>query len=244
MKKNTFKKVIVPIVLVIVIATSSVITIWSAKKTDALAQKENEAKTTVPGTAEINPENTTVPETEVVNKDNSPTTTKKSSTDNTTVKAAAGTTTTKKATTTTTKASKPVTTTKKAVTTTKKPKTTKKAADEYYPALTQADINEAKQYCINYIKQRGYKVEPQITWSNAGYSAVTGMSNNLSIYGNKYKVSGGIKPVEYLKARLIEGVDMEIESSEEINGPDSVQGLYPLFRQDSDGWSFTVGYWQ
>ena len=148
---------------------------------------------------------------------------------------------------------KPVTTTKKPVetqvikeTTTKAPETTKKPTTtkaEYYPALTQADMEELKRYAINYIESKGYRADPDITWSNAGYEVTTGTSDDLSQYGDKYKIDGGMKPLDFAKQSMKGKIDYFIEDWESANGPDSIYGMYPLVRRDSYGWEWTIGYW-
>lgn len=136
---------------------------------------------------------------------------------------------------------KPVTTTK-APTTTKKPTTTK---DEYYPSLTASDMEELKRYAISYIESRGYRADPDITWSNAGYYVTVGLSNDLSSYGDEFKIKGGAgyTPLEYAKQSMKGKIDWHIKDWERANGPDSIYGMYPLVRNDADGWEWTIGYW-
>ena len=148
---------------------------------------------------------------------------------------------------------KPVTTTKKPVetqvireTTTKAPETTKKPTTtkaEYYPALTQADMEELKRYAINYIESKGYRADPDITWNNAGYYVTVGLRDDLSDYGDQFKVDGGTTPLEYAKQRMKGKIDWHIEDWERANGPDSIYGMYPLVRRSSTGWQWTIGYW-
>ena len=147
---------------------------------------------------------------------------------------------------------KPVTTTKKPVetqvikeTTTKAPETTKKPTTtkaEYYPALTQADIEEIKQYTINYIRSKGQIVEPYLNWNNAGYSTVNTVPTDLSIGGVKYKINGGVDPVEWVKGRMRDAVDVHIEDYERVNGEGSIAGLYPLVKLENGYWNFALGY--
>ena len=142
---------------------------------------------------------------------------------------------------------KPVTTTKRPVetqvikeTTTKKPTTTKA---EYYPSLTAADMEELKRYAISYIESKGYRADPDITWSNAGYDVTVGINNDLSQYGDKFKVGVGVNPLDWAKQSMRGKIDYFIEDWERANGPDSIYGMYPLVRSDSRGWSWTIGYW-
>ena len=150
---------------------------------------------------------------------------------------------------------KPVTTTKKPVetqvikeTTTKAPETTKKPTTtqaEYYPALTAADMEELKRYAISYIESRGYRADPDITWSNAGYDVTVGISDDLTVYGNEFKINGGAgyTPLEWAKQSMRGKIDYFIEDWEGANGPDSIYGMYPLVRRSSTGWQWTIGYW-
>lgn len=148
---------------------------------------------------------------------------------------------------------KPVTTTKKPVetqvikeTTTKAPETTKKPTTtkaEYYPSLTASDMEELKRYTISYIESKGYRADPDITWNNAGYEVTVGMRDDLSCYGDKYKVNGGMNPLDYAKSSMKEKIDCFIEEWEKANGPDSIYGMYPLVRRTSNSWQWTIGYW-
>ncbi len=148
---------------------------------------------------------------------------------------------------------KPVTTTKKPVetqvikeTTTKAPETTKKPTTtqaEYYPALTQADMEELKRYTISYIESRGYRADPDIRWDNAGYDVTVGIRDDISSYGDEFKVNGGIKPLDWAKKDMKEAVDYLIEDITAANGPDSIYGMYPLVRRTSNSWQWTIGYW-
>ena len=147
---------------------------------------------------------------------------------------------------------KPVTTTKKPVetqvikeTTTKAPETTKKPTTtqaEYYPALTQADIEEIKQYTINYIRSKGQIVEPYLNWNNAGFSSIFTVPTDLSIRGDKYKINGGVDPVEWAKGQMKDAVDYHIEDWERQNGEGTIGGLYPLVKLENGYWNFTLGY--
>ena len=147
---------------------------------------------------------------------------------------------------------KPVTTTKrpvetqvikepstKAPTTTKKPTTTQA---EYYPALTQADIEEIKQYTINYIQSKGQRVRSTLTWDNAGFSAIDTVPTDLSIRGDMFKRNGGVDPVEWVKGRMRERIDIHIEDWERQNGEGTIGGLYPLVKLENGYWNFTLGY--
>ena len=150
---------------------------------------------------------------------------------------------------------KPVTTTKKPVetqvikeTTTKALETTKKPTTtqaEYYPALTAADMEELKRYAISYIESRGYRADPDITWNNAGYDVTVGISDDLTVYGNEFKINGGAgyTPLEWAKQSIRGKIDYFIEDWERANGPDSIYGMYPLVRRSSTGWQWTIGYW-
>ena len=141
---------------------------------------------------------------------------------------------------------KPVTTTKRPVetqvikeTTTKKPTTTK---SEYYPALTQADIEEIKQYTINYIRSKGQIVEPYLNWDNAGFSSIFTIPTDLSNAGAFFKRNGGVDPVEWAKGQMKDSVDYHIEDWERQNGEGSIGGLYPLVKLENGYWNFTLGY--
>ena len=134
---------------------------------------------------------------------------------------------------------KPVTTTK-APTTTKKPTTTKA---EYYPSLTASDMEELKRYAINYIESKGYRADPDIRWDNAGYDVTVGIRDDISSYGDEFKVNGGIKPLDWAKKDMKEAVDYLIEDITAANGPDSIYGMYPLVRRTSNSWQWTIGYW-
>jgi len=296
MKKFNFKKVGIPIVLIIAIVLSSVIAVWSMKKTDNVKPKDETAvesgapadgsfhydesteATTEEGVTEVSVETTILEngevETRLVNvpvkapADNTNKETEKANDEITT-------TTEKKVDYTnpvthgytkpetrpvvvyTTKPSgdntvpvpttrKPVTTTKKPVetqvikeTTTKKPTTTK---SEYYPALTQADIEEIKQYTINYIQSKGQRVRSTLTWDNAGYSTVNTVPVDLSNAGDFFRRNGGVDPVEWVKGRMRDAVDVHIEDYERVNGEGSIAGLYPLVKLENGYWNFALGY--
>ncbi len=149
---------------------------------------------------------------------------------------------------------KPVTTTQKPVTTTKpvsttkkptttkpaKPTTTKAPKDEYYPSLTAADMEELKAYAANYIKSRGYKHNPNLTWETSGWSSRVGMCDNLEVYGDEFKVSkGGITPLEWAKRDIRDGVDATIDDF----GEDSPWlEMTLLVERDAGGWAWAIGY--
>ncbi len=248
MKKFNFKKVGIPIILIIAIVLSSIIAVWSMKKTDNVKPKD---ETTVESGA---PASATNKETEKANDEITTTTEKK--VDYTKPE-------TRPVVIYTTKPSgdntvpvpttrKPVTTTKKPVetqvikeTTTKAPETTKKPTTtqaEYYPSLTQADIEEIKQYTINYIRSKGQIVEPYLNWDNAGFSAIDTVPTDLSIRGDMFKRNGGVDPVEWVKGRMRERIDIHIEDWERQNGEGSIGGLYPLVKLENGYWNFTLGY--
>jgi len=288
MKNFNFKKVGLPIALAIVIAFSSVIAVWSMKKTDNVKESaDTTVKTTVAEDGSFRYEESTKPteesvtevsvettilengevETHLVNvvvgdknketeksKDettktstnvNKETTrTQSNSNDEPTrsqttqsVNTQNVVTTTKQETTT----KKPVATTK-APTTTKKPTTTKAPKNEYYPALTKADVEEIKQYTINYIKSKGQPVEPSLDWDWAGYSTFNSVPYDLSIRGDMFKIDGGTDPVEWVKGRMRDTIDFHIKDWERENGKGTIGGLYPLVRTDGEYWDFTVGY--
>lgn len=298
MKKFNFKKVGIPIILIIAIVLSSVIAVWSMKRTDTVNHEdeptigsgasvedgsfhyeESTKATTEEGVTEVSVETTILENGEVetrlvnvpvgstnketekasddvtsssrleYNKDTThgytkPVTrpvviyTTKSNADNDTPVA-----TTRK----------PVTTTKKPVetqvikeTTTKAPETTKKPTTtkaEYYPSLTASDMEELKRYAINYIESKGYRADPDITWSNAGYYVVDGTRDDVESYGDRYKKGVGISPLQEAKNSIKGKIDWHIEDWERANGPDSIYGMYPLVRRDSSGWEWTIGYW-
>ncbi len=149
---------------------------------------------------------------------------------------------------------KPVATTRKPVTTTKKPvetqvikePTTKKPTTtkaEYYPSLTRADMDELISYGASYIESLGYRVDPDIRWDNAGYLVTTGLRDDLSCYGDDFKIGVGEKPLDYAKRDMKGYIDYFIKDWERANGPDSIYGMYPLVRRDSYGWEWTIGYW-
>ena len=303
MKKFNFKKVGIPIILIIAILLSSIIAVWSMKKTDNVKPKdettvesgapadgsfhydESTEATTEEGVTEVSVETTILENGEVETRlVNVPVKAPVSNTNKETEKAndEITTTTEKKVDYTnpvthgytkpetrpvviyTTKPSgdntvpvpttrKPVTTTKKPVetqvikeTTTKAPETTKKPTTtqaEYYPSLTAADMEELKRYAISYIESRGYRADPDIRWDNAGYYVTCGVSDDLSSYGDKYKVNGGINPLDFAKRDMKDAIDWHIEDWERANGPDSIYGMYPLVRRSSTGWQWTIGYW-
>ena len=290
MKTFSFKKVGIPIILIIAIVLSSIIAVWSMKKTDNVKPKdettvesgapadgsfhydESTEATTEEGVTEVSVETTILEngevETRLVNVPvtNANKETEKTSGETTTEKKTGNTNPitegytkpeTRPAVVYTTKPSgdntvpvpttrKPVTTTKKPVetqvikeTTTKKPTTTK---SEYYPALTQADIEEIKQYTINYIRSKGQIVEPYLSWNNAGFSSIFTVPVDLSIRGDKYKINGGVDPVEWAKGQMKDAVDYHIEDWERQNGEGSIGGLYPLVKLENGYWNFTLGY--
>lgn len=293
MKKFSFKKVGIPIILIIAIVLSSVIAVWSMKKTDNVKPKdettvesgapangsfryeESTEATTEEGVTEVSVETTILDNGEVetllvnvpvgaTNKE-----TEKTSGETTTEKKLGNTSPvtegyTKPETrpvviyTTQSNADndKPVATTRKPVTTTKRPvetqvikETTTKAPTttkaEYYPSLTAADMEELKRYAISYIESRGYRADPDITWNNAGYDVTAGISDDLSVYGNEFKLVGGAgySPLAWAKRDMREAVDYLIEDITAANGPDSIYGMYPLVRRSSTGWQWTIGYW-
>ena len=302
MKKFNFKKVGIPIILIIAIVLSSIIAVWSMKKTDNVKPKdettvesgapadgsfhydESTEATTEEGVTEVSVETTILENGEVETRlVNVPVKAPVSNTNKETEKAndEITTTTEKKVDYTnpvthgytkpetrpvviyTTKPSgdntvpvpttrKPVTTTKKPVetqvikeTTTKAPETTKKPTTtqaEYYPALTQADIEEIKQYTINYIQSKGQRVRSTLTWDNAGFSSVFTVPVDLTIWGDTFKVNGGVDPVEWAKGQMKDAVDYHIEDYERVNGEGSIAGLYPLIKCERGYWNFTLGY--
>lgn len=302
MKKFNFKKVGIPIILIIAIVLSSIIAVWSMKKTDNVKPKdettvesgapadgsfhydESTEATTEEGVTEVSVETTILENGEVETRlVNVPVKAPVSNTNKETEKAndEITTTTEKKDDYTnpvthgytkpetrpvviyTTKPSgdntvpvpttrKPVTTTKKPVetqvikeTTTKAPETTKKPTTtqaEYYPALTQADIEEIKQYTINYIQSKGQRVRSTLTWDNAGYSSIFTVPTDLSNAGEFFKRNGGVDPVEWAKGQMKDSVDYHIEDWERQNGEGSIGGLYPLIKCERGYWNFTLGY--
>lgn len=280
MKKFSFKKVGIPIILAAIIVLSSVITIWTMKQTDTVKREdestldygasvvdgsfhyEESTKATEEGVTEVSVETTILEngevETHLVNvpvgvadketekagdsatshgytkPETRPVqiyTTKPNGGNNNSVA------TTKKQETTTKKA---VTTTKP-VETTKKPTTTKAPKDEYYPALTQADIEEIKQYTINYIKSKGQPVRSTLDWDNAGFSSIFTVPVDMS-KSNFFKRDGGVDPVEWAKGQMKDSVDYHIWDFESVNGPGSIAGLYPLVKLENGYWNFTLGY--
>ena len=151
---------------------------------------------------------------------------------------------------------KPVTTTSKPVTTTQKPTTTSKPVTtaqnptttevEYYPALTQADMEELVRYGASYIESRGYWANPELRWDNAGYMVTTGLRDDLSCYGDEFKIVGGAgyTPLEYAKSDLKGYIDYFIESCETDYGPGYIDCMYPLVRRtSSNSWQWTIGFW-
>lgn len=290
MKKFSFKKVGIPIILAVIILVSSVVTVWTMKKTDNVKPKdettigsgasvedgsfhyEESTKATEEGVTEVSVETTILDNGEVETRlVNVPV----GATDKETEKTSGETTTEKKLGNTspvtegytkpetrpvviyTTKPSgdntvpvpttrKPVTTTKRPVetqvireTTTKAPTTTKA---EYYPSLTAADIEEIKQYTISYIQSRGQRVRSTLTWDNAGFSSIDTVPTDLSIRGDLFKRDGGVDPVEWVKGRMRERVDIHIEDWERQNGEGTIGGLYPLVKLENGYWNFTLGY--
>ena len=281
MKKFSFKKMGLPIALVIVIAFSSVVAVWSMNRTDTNNLKEkNEGGSPKESTtlADVEPvtevyteivevvetsekengEIVTVKNTEVETKfrpvgatENTGELTeinKTANTSSTNVIAA-----TKAPVTTKPVVDKPVTTTHKPITTTKpvsttkkptttkpsKPTTTKAPKDEYYPSLTAADMEELKAYAANYIKSRGYKHNPNLTWETSGWSSSVGMCDDLEVYGDKYKINGGISPVEWAKRDIRDGVDATIDDF----GEDSPWlEMTLLVERDAGGWAWAIGY--
>lgn len=285
MKKFSFKKMGLPIALVIVIVLSSVVAVWTTKQTDSNMLKESDGASTKESTTLAGEEPVTEVYTEIVEvvetseKENGEIVTVKSTEIETKVKVVNATEkkedkTTKEATeekstsakvekttnvqvdapvveTTkkvvpTTQASKPVVTTKpvattKPVETTKKPTTTKAPKDEYYPALTASDMEYLKQYAADYIKSKGYTHNPDLNWDNCGYSSTVGISSNLAVYGEEFKVSnGGITPLEWAKRDIKSRVDGNIKEFGE-DSPWLEMNL--LIRETkSGGWTWTVGY--
>ena len=193
-------------------------------------ETHSESSTTKESETELTTKPAPVPETTKKQEDKPVTTTKKQEVN-----------TTKPVTTT----KKPVETqvikepTTKAPTTTKKPTTTQA---EYYPALTQADIEEIKQYTINYIQSKGQRVRSTLTWDNAGFSAIDTVPTDLSIRGDMFKRNGGVDPVEWVKGRMRERIDIHIEDWERQNGEGTIGGLYPLVKLENGYWNFTLGY--
>lgn len=295
MKKFSFKKVGIPIILAVIILVSSVVTVWTMKKTDTVKHEDEPTigsgasvedgsfhyeestteATTEEGVTEVSVETTILEngEVETVLVSVSDKDTEKASDDvtsSTRLEYNKGTThgytkpVTRPVVIYTTKPSgdntvpvpttrKPVTTTKKPVetqvikeTTTKAPETTKKPTTtkaEYYPSLTASDMEELKRYAISYIESKGYRADPDITWDNAGYYVTVGLRDDLSDYGDQFKVNGGISPLDYAKQRIKGKIDWHIEDWERANGPDSIYGMYPLVRRSSTGWQWTIGYW-
>lgn len=284
MKKFSFKKMGLPIALVIVIVLSSVVAVWTTKQTDSNMLKESDGASTKESTTLADEEPVTGVYTEIVEvvetseKDNGEIVTVKTTEVETKVKVVNATekkenkttveatekaseektvaqTTVKKeeSTTkkpvetqvireTTTKKASTVETTKKEVATTKAPTTTKASKDEYYPALTQADIEEIKQYTIDYIKACGQPVRATLDWDRAGFSSIFTIPTDLSIRGDMYKINGGVDPVEWAKGRMKDKVDCHIETYERTNGKGSIAGLYPLVKLEDGYWNFTIGY--
>ena len=145
----------------------------------------------------------------------------------------------------TTQASKPVVTTKPVETTKKpavtkpaKPTTTKAPKDEYYPALTAADMKTLEAYCKQYVESKGYTYDSSLNWDNAGYGCTTGLNDNLSIYGNKYKVNNGISPVERFKIAIREDVDYYID----VFGDREWLSMVFLYERNGNSWRIAVGY--
>ncbi len=287
MKKFSFKKMGLPIALVIVIAFSSVVAVWSMSRTDTNKLKEKdegglpkESTTLADGEEPVTEvytevvevvetsenadgEIVTVKSTEIETKVKVVNATEKKE-EKTTEKATEGKSTSAKVEKTTnvqvdvpvadttkkvihtTQASKPVATTKpvettKKPTTTKpaKPTTTKAPKDEYYPSLTAADMEELKAYAANYIKSRGYTHNPNLTWDTCGWSSSVGMSDNLKVYGDKYKINGGISPVEWAKQDIKSRIDGTIK---EFGEQSPWLEMTLLVERDSGGWDWAIGY--
>ena len=142
-------------------------------------------------------------------------------------------------------ASKPVVTTKP-VETTKKPATTKPAKptttkankDEYYPALTAADMKTLEAYCKQYVESKGYTYDSSLNWDNCGYSSTVGLSGSMSSYGDKFKVGVGETPLEYAKRTVRGAVNANIYDF----GDREWLSMCFLYEKTTNGWEWTVGY--
>ena len=146
----------------------------------------------------------------------------------------------------TTQASKPVVTTKpvettKKPTTTKpaKPTTTKAPKDEYYPALTAADMKTLEAYCKQYVESKGYTYDSSLNWDNCGFSGTAGLSNNLSMYGNDFVVGKGESPLDWAKRDVRSAVNANIY---DFGDRDWLSMKFLYKGSESSGWSWTVGY--
>lgn len=146
----------------------------------------------------------------------------------------------------TTQASKPVVTTKPVETTKKpaatkpaKPTTTKANKDEYYPALTAADMKTLEAYCKQYVESKGYTYDSSLNWENCGYSGTVGLSNNLSMYGNDFVVGKGESPLEWAKRDVRSAVNANIY---DFGDRDWLSMKFLYKGSESSGWSWTVGY--
>ena len=243
MKKNNTKKYILPILLTIAIILS-VVAVGVVKKDKTNNLKETED--TVVESSQIEIVNTTEKKedktTEKVTEEKS-TSAKVEKTTNVQVDAPVADTTKKVV--HTTQASKPVVTTKPVETTKKpavtkpaKPTTTKAPKDEYYPALTAADMKTLEAYCKQYVESKGYTYDSSLNWDNAGYGCTTGLNDNLSIYGNKYKVNNGISPVERFKIAIREDVDYYID----VFGDREWLSMVFLYERNGNSWRIAVGY--
>ena len=242
MKKNDIKKAVLPIVLVIVL---SVVAIGLAKKEKLYTLKESESKVVESSQIEIvnATEKKEQKTTEKVTEEKSTSAKVENKTTNAPVDAPVVETT--KNVVSTTQASKPVVTTKPVETTKKpaatkpaKPTTTKAPKDEYYPALTAADMKTLEAYCKQYVESKGYTYDSSLNWDNAGYGCTVALNDNLSIYGNNFKMDGGISPLESLKSKIREGVDSNIE----IFGDRDWLSMAFLYERNGNSWRITVGY--
>ena len=145
----------------------------------------------------------------------------------------------------TTQASKPVVTTKPVETTKKpaatkpaKPTTTKANKDEYYPALTAADMKPLEAYCKQYVESKGYTYDNSLNWDNCGYSSTVGLSGSMSSYGNDFKVGVGETPLEYAKRTVRGAVNANIYDF----GDREWLSMCFLYEKTTNGWEWTVGY--
>ena len=135
----------------------------------------------------------------------------------------------------TTKAPKPVATTKPA----SKPTTTKAPKDEYYPALTAADMKTLEAYCKQYVESKGYTYDNSLNWDNCGFSGTVGLSNNLSMYGSDFVVGKGESPLEWAKRDVRSAVNANIY---DFGDRDWLSMKFLYKGSESSGWSWTVGY--
>ncbi|MEE1504645.1 MAG: hypothetical protein UGF89_10445, partial [Acutalibacteraceae bacterium] len=140
----------------------------------------------------------------------------------------------------TTQVNKPVATTKKQESTTKpaKPTTTKASKDEYYPALTAADMKTLEAYCKQYVESKGYTYDSSLNWDNCGYSSTVGINDNLVMYGDDFVVGKGESPLEYAKSTVRGYVNANLYDF----GDRDWLSMKFLYQRNANSWEFTVGY--